>query len=215
MSQNQYDNKKMDEDDMGVILRDFTYKLECAKKIDENTRNSLQDSVMINFILSDEPVPKFNFETYFNQKTDDQYDESYDDDSILLYDTFIKNNMSVDNLSLVYENEVVLKCSYINVFFGHPNFAEQTTFRIVASDILKGFTMKELALKVMQKYHMLVFLYKNYDMEKGTIVTEMLPFNDRCFRPCMYEGEWTDNGVSGLQYHKDVDYWEVILFNYI
>lgn len=169
--------------------RDFFYQYAFVKKRDDITKENLVDEQII--------CP-----------FDDEYND--EDEKAVWYEDYVKN-MNVDNLNLLHENEIVLKSSYMNILFKSPNFNSETTFKIYADDEVEGFTMKEIVLKVMQKYHMLYFLYKHYDMEKGIISNEI---KSPCFRPVLYESDWLDNGLSHLCYDKKSNTWEFICANY-
>ena len=186
-----------------------------------------------------ENVPPFDYNTYhgLNENkedkdiSDDKSDDKSDDEmNVLLYEKFVNNGMKVDNLGLLYENEIILKSSYANILFTYPVYRDSVVFTLTANNDVEGFTMKELVLKVMQRYHLLTFLCVNYNMAEGKIVnTEAetdnvpmkhlftnVPKSDRdCFEPTLYTSEWTDNGVVQLKYHKDKDQWEVMLYDYI
>lgn len=217
------------DDDMG---RDFTYKWEFVKKRDNITKSELNDKQVISFMLMDpnkhyKNLLPFNYDNYMNgdvsMSEDAKESDNEDDDyEMLLYETFMNNGLSIDNLGLVYENEVILKCSYANILFSYPNFNSNTAFTIHADDEICGFTFKELALKAMQKYHLLYFLFKNYDMEKGTLINEnsdntnhFNTFENRCFRPTLWESEWTENGLLNLVYNKQTDQWKFECCDYI
>jgi len=207
------------------ISRDFTYKWQYIQKRNKITKASLQDDQTISFILQGpnkryEQIPPFNYDNYMNTAQTslelNTNDEERDDYEMLLYQTFVDNGMSVDNLGLVYENEIVLKCSYANILFSHPNFNSNTVFTIHADDEITGFTMKELALKTMQRYHLLFFLFQNYDMQKGIIVDDNTkPIDDCCFRPTLWKSEWSDNGLLNLVYNKNTDQWRFECCDYI
>jgi hypothetical protein len=130
----------------------------------------------------------------------------------------------MDNLGLMFENEIILKSSYANIHYGSPFFNSDVTFTLHADDEVEGFTMKELALKVMQRYHLLGFLYKNYNMDEGKIQSESSetdlfttkPKSDKyCFRPVLYDSEIFDNGVMGVEYNKDKDHWTIMMYDYV
>jgi hypothetical protein len=74
-----------------------------------------------------------------------------------------------------------------------------------------------MALKAMQRYHLMVYLCKNYDITKGTIVSEELVKERKkiIFEPTAYLGEWTDNGLVNLIYKKETDQWEFVCYDYI
>ena len=130
-----------------------------------------------------------------NGKYDTWEESEESDNDYLYYEQFIKNNHSIKGLNLLYENEIILKSSYINILYMYPCYTPHTTFRITADNEMEGFTFGELALKAMQFYHLLFDLYKHYDVQKG--IREDLAENDRdrYFRPVAYIGEWENNGL--------------------
>lgn len=223
---------------MGVIcdmIKDFTYKNAYIKKRDQIIRNTFVDGQEIDFLLN---VQKpFNYDLYYmnqkstikpnsfidqyknnqnNQNVMNEYDYDEDsDDNYLYYDLFIKNNHSIKGLNLLHEDEIILKCSYINLLFNYPCYTPKTTFRIEADNEMEGFTFGELALKAMQFYHLLFDLYKHYDVQKGIYSIDMEPDQHCYFRPVAYIGEWDDNGLRSLKYNKETDTWEFNCITYI
>jgi hypothetical protein len=216
--------------------RDFTYRQAYIKKRDNITKTNLQNKQKIYFILSNDlnghkDVPAFDYDNYHKEwEKEDDSTESSDDFSVLFYKTFIDNNMKMDNLGLMYENEIILKSSYANILFDSPIYRSSVVFTLHANDEIAGFTMKELSLKIMQRYHLIVFLYKNYNMEEGKLVDrtgemENIPNKELftnipksgkyCFEPVLYESELYDNGVMGLEYCKEKEQWTVLLYDYI
>jgi len=189
--------------------RDFWYSNTYAGKRDEITVVGLQDNCILEFRLHDDcilEVPAFNYDMFINKIYNEAYDNEEFGRNLVFYENFIKN-MSVEGL--IYENEVVLKCSYINVHFRYPMLQSDVTFKIMADNELDGFTMKELVLKVMQRYHMLVFMWQNYDIKNGIIN----PTSRNCFKPLVYESDWTMNAVTGLKYNKTNNTWMVMLLD--
>ena len=184
--------------------RDFEYKCAYINKRDANTKKDLQDKEQIDFILIPNGLTIDDFE---NEDVDKE-------EFILEYQKFINNSMKIDGLGLFQGDNIALNSSYCNVLYKYPMFQNHTVFTIQADDEITGFTKKELALKIMQRYHMLYFLSKNYDIEKG-IITQNDMGRKAIFRPVMYDDQWSDNGVLCLQYHKDLDQWEFICADYI
>lgn len=182
------------------LLKASASKFKQVKERDQATRNSLNTGTKIKFSLIS------------TSKTMSYYEE----DSLLSYDKFIENDHQIDGLHLTDPDDVVLDSSYCNILFLHPIINEDTIFRVTCRDELKGFTRSELALYVMQRYHLLVYLYQNYDINKGKIVSgdELSVRKKVLYKPFMYEEDWTDNGVKSLQYNKDTDQWKVILNSY-
>lgn len=163
---------------------------------------------------------------YFNPKTSkfvwlikvpqiDHIDYSSDDDfdyEGIYYEDFVANNMQVQEIE--GGNDIVIEANYIHIFFDTPCFSDQPTFTITTDNETIGFTRKELILKVMQLFHMLYYLYKNYDMENGTITTNDISYDKKCFRPLLADYDYNDNGVVGLKYDKLYNRWNVLMINY-
>lgn len=185
---------------------DFWYKYAYQKKRDQITIDNLKNDCIIEFTMdTGKEVPVFNYDTFINKLYNDELSD--EDSECILYEEFVKT-MTVGKL--VYDNEIILKCSYINVHFKYPMRQTDVTFKMMADNEMNGFTLNELALKVMQKYHMLVFMWQNYDLKQGIIN----PGVHNCFQPFMYECDWLMNGVTGLQYDKPTNTWEVLLIDY-
>jgi hypothetical protein len=199
--------------DMNNFQRDFEYKSAYINKRDKITKESLKNDYYIDFVV----LP--------NDKTMDDYnnydsDELFDDNIYFItYEKFMQNNMKIDGLNLQNPDEIVLESSYCNVLYSYPGFDDKTAFTIKADDEITGFTRKELALKVMQRYHLLCYLFQNYDKESGCVVSQELAQQREerkiMFRSVMYETEWTDNGLKSLIYHKETNQWTFECCNYI
>lgn len=186
------------------IQGDIFYRIAYVNKRDKMTVENLKNECVIEFRLHDgKEVNIFNYDTFINKIYEE---EDYDNigDNLVFYDNFVK---TMDVNGLIYENEIILKCSYINVWFKYPMHDRDVTFKIMADNTIDGFTMKELVLKVMQRYHMLVFMWQNYDIKQGIIN----PGVKNCFQPFMYDCDWLMNGVVGLEYNKEKDIWMVML----
>lgn len=176
---------------------------------DKITKDSLEDTHSINFILIPEGITNLP-EIDPNDTLPEQF--------VLTYDKFINNNMCVDNIGLLNANDIVLESSYCNILFNYPvNCYEHTNFTITADDRKIGFRRNELALKAMQKYHLLWYLCKNYDVEKGKIVSNELA-NERniiMFKPNQHINEYTQNGLLNLVYDKKRNHWVFNTYNFI
>ncbi len=191
------------------LWQEIGQKIAFIKDRDSDTKNNTEDDISIDFILN----PNGNSEL---PKLDD--DDDIPTECVLLYETFVKNKMSIDGLGLINADDVVLKSSYCNILFNYPvNCRENIVFTIHADNDTIGFTRKELALKSMQKYHLMLYLYKNYDVEKGMIVSNELAKERKItmFSPSRYDDEWTDNGLLNLIYCKELDQWIFNCYDYI
>ena len=179
------------------IFNDIVKENENIRERDKSTKDSLKHDQTIDFILISEgtnDLPEIN--------SIDDIPEKF----VLTYDKFINNNMTVDNLGLINSDDIVLKSSYCNILFSYPvNYNEPIIFSIGADDKKIGFKRKELALKAMQKYHLLYYLYKNYDVEKGEIVLDEKKVT--IFEPNQCDEEYTQNGLLNLIYDKEKDHW--------
>ena len=112
-----------------------------------------------------------------------------------------------DDIKVRNGEEVVLDTSYIRIAFQYPP-TEKVIFRIEATDISKGFTRKELAYKILQHFHMLRSVGKNYNMEKGEFDMNNENNKSNPFRAIL-SWEYDDNGISFLEYNKNEDVWNV------
>jgi len=166
---------------------------------DKEVKNKLENEHRINFYRNN--LPESDDDDYIN----------YTEEKYLYYEEYVNNGMKVDGLNLDNPDEIALELSNIYVNFGQPiNPNENIIFKITANDELKGFTYSELALKIMQRYHLIYFLFRNWDMEKGVIKetpTDDMKYRDECFHPTCYVGEWIDNGLACLFYNKQSDFW--------
>lgn len=133
-------------------------------------------------------------------------DETYDDDTHgLLYEDFMKNEINLKG-----NDDIVLKQSFILVHYDYPSY-DRVTFTIKADNELIGFTRRELAVKCMKYFHLQLYLYQNYNMEKG----EFDPLKGSgLFKP-FYLCDYTDNGLSDLVYNKQKNYWVFTCMNYM
>ncbi len=206
-------NKKfcaLDTDD----TRTFEYQMTYINKRDEITKNNTDDKQSIEFVL----VPEGK--TIRDIKILDKYnDDMYDEEFVLLHETFANNNMSIDGLGLYGEDDIVLKSSYCNLLLEYPCYREKTVFTIHADDDMIGFTRGELALKTMQRFHLKLYLCNNYDVSKGMVVSDELAKkrtrDQILFEPTMYMDEWDRNGLVSLTYNKETDQWTFICHDYI
>jgi len=87
------------------------------------------------------------------------------------------------------------------------------TFRVKADDEMRGFSERELAVKVMKYFNMMYQINLHYNMDLGKFQEEELPLQKWVF-DCLFEYEYYDNGVVGLEYQKDGE-WEVIFLDYL
>lgn len=133
------------------------------------------------------------------------------------YEEFMASQMQLPNLE--DGDDLVLACSSCTICFDYPCQAK-AMFMIRADDDITGFTRKELALKVMQLYCMMAFNYKNYDKTTGKLQnSQLVDKNDperaqRIFAPIVDE-EWEENGIIGITYNKEKDYWVCQCSHYI
>ena len=143
-----------------------------------------------------------------NYVTNSNYsDDSDDENEGIDYKDFVDNNMQLP--AIKGKDEIVINMSYANIWFGFPCYGDSPVFKIKANNEKIGFTREELALKIFRRFHMLYFLYKNYDMEKGVISTEITE-SKQCFQPLCGEYDYCDNGIYGVEYNKTLDRWEVL-----
>lgn len=186
--------------EVNIFWDKISNKNNSIREQDKNTRQSLLSEQQIFF--KRDSSKQFIY--------DKQYCEHYD--SEIMYDEFI-NNPTLKDIGLLNKDQIVLKSSYIYILFNNPNFNSDTIFKLTADNELEGFTREELAVKIMQRYHLIYFLFKNYDMKKGIIkeVPTDIDINNRsdiCFRPLLYETDYTINGLSYIIYDQEKDYWK-------
>ena len=217
-SRSDVDNFTSDVDTSTDPLITAFYKVQkegkLIRKQDKATKKSLVDGQKIAFIR-DRAICHFKILRYLSDGT---FGESQDDEdySMIDYQEFLDNNMTIDNLGLINKDEVVLKMSYIDILFNSPNFGSDTTFRIMADNELVGFAREELGLKIMQRFHLLYFLFQNYNMERGNIrETPIIHFdtkrqNGTCFEPIIGYQDYSDNGLSHIVYNEDKKIWKFI-----
>jgi hypothetical protein len=174
--------------------REFHYKHTYISNRDKKTKESLQDNQTIKFCN-------------INHNSDDENEDDYENTHGLLYKEFLDNK-----IELKEPDELVLAQSYISVRFNSPVFRDHTTFTILANDEMKGFTRKELAIKCMKYFHLQYYLCQHYDMNEGCFKQD---HGTGLFRPVLYYDEYTENGLSALEYYKEKDYWLFICMDYI
>lgn len=174
-------------------IRGFNYYWAFITKQNSITLNNLEDGHQIQFLTSKADLPEFNYES--NILNINNNDEESEEDYPLYYKDFLDNNMSIGNLA--YQNEVILKCNKIKLMFDYPNRAK-TMLQITADDEMKGFTVGELALKIMQRYHMLYYMNYNYDVKTGKVIDEKHTFewNRPYVQPPIPDG--SNNGLDFL-----------------
>lgn len=182
-------------------------EIELVNKKDQETLDALQDNDTIEFVL----LPNGKTIDDFRKNDIDEHDiETY----ALLYKRFIDNNMKIDGLNLFGDTDIVLKSSKCDLVINAPAHDYGTVFRLRADDDMIGFTRKELALKVMQRYHLMWYLCQNYNLETGKITDNPEERKEIIFRATMYDSYWWNNGLICLQYHKNANQWEFICYDY-
>jgi len=164
---------------------EFVYEQAYVRYRDQQTLDELEDGDVIHFTNLGNANKKYTGITY----------QSYTDRSFDLYDP----------------HNVVLRASHIDVLFSYPCWKDHVTFRINADDKIKGFTRYELMKKVMQRYHLLLYLHMNYDAELGKVDSE---HSSGWFSPLLWLDDYTDNGLDCLEYHKNERVWEFVCIDY-
>lgn len=139
----------------------------------------------------------------------DNYDnDSWDDNDILPHDVFVNNDMKIEGLGLVGSNDIVINQPECNIYFNWPMTEDYVTYRLVADNKNIGFTRGEIALKAMQKYHMMAFICNNYDSAKGCVRYEDNSRGDvykKTFGNFMWIQPYYGNGLWHLIYEADYD----------
>lgn len=141
-----------------------------------------------------------------HQMNEECMDIDHDNIRGITYQAFINKTFRLEN-----ENEVILPLSHINVHFSYPCSNDNVTFGIVADNPIRGFTRLELATKVMQRFHLLYYLFCNYSLEEGEINSSN---SSAIFAPMTTTDEYTDNGLAGLSYDKKLNRWDFECINY-
>jgi len=151
------------------------------------------DSIDIDSMLKD--IAEEN--AYINPR-DSQTDNTMVDNQKIIIDVslndYLDGKMQLDNQIIVYPH------SYITLLFDYPSM-EHVTFKVSADNKMKGFTKQELATKVMERFKLLYYIYKNYKTESGKTL----------FQPVLNEYEYRDNGIYKLKYNKVSKIWKVVL----
>lgn len=175
--------------------------------LSEDIFNEITDHIDQVFHNNKEELSKLcnNYIIYFNQ-SNAPLDETNDSEICdgIEYSSFV-NTMELP--SIIGGDDIVIKMSYINIYFDFPCVKDQPTFKITADNDELGFTRKELALKILQLFHMLYFLHKNYDMEKGIISDDI---TNKCFQPLIAEYDYESNSIYGIEHNGD-NIWKVLL----
>ena len=187
--------------------RNFMYEWLYIERHDQQTRDQLLDKQFIRFDLGDQ-------KECIDIESDDE-DDNESDTQYIRYDQFIQDGMNIPSLNGA--DDLVLACSRCNIHFDYPCF-DNVTYTIRAEDEVVGFTRKELALKIMQLYCMMVFVCKKYDKTTGQLYqSEPNPpkFSELMFGPVLGVSEWEDNGIRGITYDKEKNHWVCLCVNYI
>lgn len=175
---------------------EFVYKQQYERFRNKRTRDSLKDGDAIYFSDKNAPPP--------------EEDESSEEGELvngLHYKAFMAKTFDLER-----PDDIVLESSFIDIFYSNPCWKERVTFTIWADDPMKGFTRKELAIKAMQRFHLLYYLCDNYNMEEGKIDPERSTCS---FSPVLYLNEYTDNGLYSLCYQIEEKRWEFITIDYV
>lgn len=191
---------------------------EHTTKISENVENAtltdkeqfenINDNTSIYF----EPFQSNYKSIKFHIDESDNGEESQDIDGIY-YDEFAKN-MRIPELK--NSNEVVIQMSYADISFEEICVDMMPIFRIHADNESFGFTRAELLTKLFEIYHMLYFIYKNYNMQNGLISANMnnVKWKNRCFRPLIGDYDYESNGIYSLEFNKQRGIWIVQFLHY-
>ncbi|ARF11289.1 hypothetical protein Klosneuvirus_1_146 [Klosneuvirus KNV1] len=167
---------------------ELTYKLKYINCRDKKTIELLEDKQIISFI--DESVPSI---------TPTENDSSDDEDSGIRYKAYMDKTYKLQDPDII-----VHPCSYVNIHYDTPNWKEHATFRIPADDEIKGFTRHELMKKALERFHMLYYIFSNYNIDDGKVNPE----KPSClFHPLLFINDYTDNGLRCLEYNKEKNYW--------
>lgn len=165
---------------------ELKYKLKYVKCRDKKTIEALNDKQEILFLDETNNIPN----------NDDSSDNEY---TGITYKSFMDKTYKLQD-----PDTIVLPCSYINIHFDHPCWQEHVTFRIPAEDEIKGFTRHEIMKRALERFHLIYYIFRNYNVEEGKMNSE----NPSClFHPVLWSDEYTTNGLHSLIYNKKHDYW--------
>lgn len=161
---------------------EFIYKQQYERFRNKSTLDSLKDGDTI----------------FFNDNNSPQ--EEGEPVNGLSYKSFVNKTFDLEN-----PDDIVLNASYINLFLSYPCWKDHVTFRINANDPFKGFSRKELAVKAMERFHLLYYLCTHYNINEGKIDPGSPSY---MFTPVLYLDEYIDNGLHSLTYQKKENRWE-------
>lgn len=140
-----------------------------------------------------------------------EYSDENDEITGIRYSDFIVDFM-VSGEKLANPNDIVLASSVARLRYSSPG--EGTEFNIRADNEMIGFSRLELATKALKYFHLLYYLYSNFDIDKGQIVESGTEIKSKIFSP-VFEYEYRDNGLSSLKYDKNKNVWNCIYMDYI
>ena len=185
--------------------RDFAYKWLYLERRDAQTRERLNDKQFIRFNLGGQ-------KECIDQESDDENEES--DSRYLMYSDFIQNQMIIEQLNGA--DDLVLPLSECDICFDYPCY-DSVVYTIRADDQIAGFTRKELALKIMRYYSMMIFVCRNYDPITGQLDKDdnETKLDKRIFRPVLGYVEWEEKEIRGITYNKEKEYWVCECVDYI
>lgn len=195
-----------------VRFIDKKYKM--IQELNKKTYGALEDYQEILFYVKYEkegtPFQIINN----NGKLEDDYNDILIKDNIKYYNYveypnyFIKIQNGTEE-PVMESEKIIFQASYIKLLFNYP-ILNEVIFTIRANDEEKGFTSKELINKVIKYYNLIIDINYNYDINKGKMDTNK--------GSDIFDWSWKEifnNGITGLQYIKKRDLWEVRFSDYL
>lgn len=172
---------------------EFTYKYKYIELRDKKTLESIKD----NFSIVFDDAVKSVVNVHDGSSEEDDSDDAGGDG--ITYKSFMEKTYELED-----PEDLVLPCSYILIHYNNPCWKESVTFHIPADDEMLGFKRLELMKKSMERFHLLYYLFINYNVEEGKINPDRSSY---LFHPLISRDEYTDNGLRCLTYNKEKDYW--------
>lgn len=185
---------------------EFIEKLRDIRRNDRAQLDAIEDGTCIYF----EPIQR-NYEIVKIVETElDSFDDSETSQDIdgIYYAEFVKN-MCIPELKNA--NDIVIEMGYADISFESFYFDMRPIFRIHANDEETGFKRGELLTKLFKIYHMMYFMYKNYNMETGSINATItnVHWENRCFKPLIGDCDYEANGIHYLEFNKQTKIWKL------
>jgi len=189
--------KKLWDKTHSTIERQTTFKREYDEK--------LKDKETILFYIENNVY----ISTYTNNGIEDE-DYQYRDGIEYVNEIGIEHLAKKENI--LDADKIVYPCKSITIIFKAP-IMDNVTFNINARDKDKGFSNSELSEVCLKYFRLIQHLHFHYDLDYGTYV-EKKDKEDDLFNCCLGDDGF-DVKITGLEYEKEFDRWEVLLNDYV